>query len=309
MANELAVMKNVDDMLPTTEVLQKMKVLADYYVSAGLLPPGYKTGADLMVVAIRGRELGVSLGQAVAGMFPMQGRIGYMGGFLLSMVTNRLPNADIRIKESTKEKCVLEWVRYKESDEYQTEEYSMDEVEACNYHRNPVKDSATGQQKVDSTGHPIWKEKGPWGDRKNMLYWRCVGRVINRHFSDVFGSQVYQYDELQDMETVDVPPQAKAAVSVPYETEKNKPAVESIEEAVIVPKEPVVTTILTEEQKPKMTQNMIDVLVSQFEKDIYATKNKREIDEIFEKFKKTGVSGTVLTNCFKIFKARKEEIK
>ena len=61
----LAVIQEVDSMLPGVESLKQMKVVADYMVLAKMLPPGYKDGNDLMVVALRGREMGVPLGQAI----------------------------------------------------------------------------------------------------------------------------------------------------------------------------------------------------------------------------------------------------
>src|SRR5665213_1558285 len=327
MNNELAIVESVDQLMPSAEVLVKIKSICDVYVSTGALPPGYKNGADLMVVALRGRELGVSLGQAIQGMFPMKGRLGYMGGFLLSVVKTKLPSAEIRIKESSKEKCVLEFRRAKE-DEYQTEEFSMQEVESCNYNKNPVKDKTTGYQKTDASGHAIWELKGPWGDPKNMLYWRCVSRTVNRHFPDVFGSQVYTADELSDADAIDVPfsPATRAVSSVPYETEKKEPvlkvvdplppAVTEIEEAVIVskqedhqPKPPQEPATVEPVASSKMNQKTIDLLVSQFEKDIYQAKDKRSVDDVFDTFKKTGVPGKVLTNCFNIKNQRKEELK
>lgn len=327
MDNSLAI-KNVDEMMPTVEVLQKLKMVCDYYVAAKLLPPGYKDGSDLMVIGIRARELGVSLGQAVGGMFPMKGRIGYMGGFLSSLVAKNLPNSDIRIKTSTKEVCVLEWRKSKD-EEYQTEEFSMEEVIACNYHQSPIYGS-DGNQKTDSSGHLLWKPKGPWGDTKNMLYWRCLTRVINRHFSTVFGSAVYTADEIQDMDAIDVPATNKAStasesiykpiekppVTILKVVDPLPPTVTEIEEAVIVSKQ--------EDQQPeppqepagiepvassKMNQKTIDLLVSQFEKDIYQAKDKRSVDDVFDTFKKTGVPGKVLTNCFNIKNQRKAELK
>ena len=324
----LAQIQQVDSLLPTVEVLKQMKVVADYMVSAKMLPPGYKGGEDLMVIGLRGRELGVSIGQAVQGMFPMQGRIGYMGGFLSSMVKNRLPYSDIRIKESTKEKCVLEWRRTKE-EEYQTEEYSMEEVIACHYNMNPVKDSSTGYQKQDASGNLLWKPKAPWGDPKNMLYWRCLTRTINRWFSDVFGSPVYTADEIQDMEVIDIPATAKAAASVPYATvantpEESKPVVTEIVDAELVPSDtagPIVTEepapppeVLNSEPPPpepkgKMSQPMIDALVLQFEKDIQLPGlTKRDIEERFGQLKTCGLPGKVLTSMFHLKVKRLNEL-
>lgn len=325
----LVQVQNVDSLLPSLEVLKNMKVVADYMVSAKMLPPGYKGGEDLMVIGLRGRELGVPLGQAVQGMFPMKGRIGYMGGFLSSMVKNRLPFSDIKIQESTKEKCVLAW-RRNATDEYLTEEYSMEEVTACHYNENPVWDDRTNSQKVDASGHPLWRTKTPWGDPKNMLYWRCLTRTINRWFSDVFGSPVYTADEMQDMDIIDITPAGKAAASVPYVTKANTPeepvtpVVTEIADAEVVTEKPAETLAeivedteahlknpeSSEPEPPKkMTTNMVDAIVTQFEKDIFAAGvTNKFIDEKFEELKKTGIPGKILTKCFNLKKGRIDEI-
>lgn len=309
MGNEIQLIQQVDQMLPSVEVIQGMKRIAEEMVAAKMLPPGYKSGGDLMVVALRGRELGVPLGQAVQGMFPMKGRIGYMGGFLLSIVNSRYPDSRIRIKESTKERCVLEWKKFKD-DEFQTEEFSMEEVSACNYDKTAVWDDAAGRQKTDASGNPIWKIKTTWGDTKNMLYWRCVSRLINRWFSEVFGSQVYQLDELQDIDRPEMPPETKAATGAPYSTQANTPEpvspvvteITEVQAEVLPPKTPI------EEEKPRMNQKMVDALVHQFEVDVMKVQTKKEVDALFEAFKINKVPGAVLTNMFKIKNQRKAEL-
>jgi hypothetical protein len=306
--NSLAVIQEVDQLLPNVETLKQMRTVADYMVNAKMLPPGYTDGNDLMVIALRGREMGVPLGQAIQGMFPMKGRIGYMGGFLLSRVRQILPESYIRVKENTKTKCVLECKRDR-NHEPELVEFTMEEAIACNYHQN-----------WDS-GTKSWKPKQTWKDSANMLYWRCVSRAINRVFSDVFGAPVYQFDELVDTEAIDVTPQEQAARGVPYATAASEPVpAAKIEDAEIVPpaqevpppdqppsNPPEQSSVPTEEKKEgKMNQAMIDLLVKQFEDGLAACKTKKEVELLFEDFKKTGVGGKVLTSAFHSVRAKKE---
>ncbi|MDE2099484.1 MAG: hypothetical protein KGL39_19690 [Patescibacteria group bacterium] len=335
-SNALSTIQQVDQLLPTVDTLKNMKQVADWMVNAKMLPPGYKDGSDLMVIALRGREMGVPMGQAIQGMFPMKGRIGYMGGFLLSRVRQILPYSDIRIKTSTKEICVLECRRDKDSEAVEVE-FSMEEVRACHYNQNWDADKKE------------WKDKQTWKDPKNMLYWRCVSRAVNRLFSDVFGAPVYQYDELADTDVIDIDPKAKAAEGVPYEagTEKNE-AVSCDEckarfinkdvlarhvetshkkqepvEAEVIPSDtagPIVEPPKESEEaphkdtiddsKPKMNQQMVDTLIVQLEKDLWGMncKTKKDVEEVFENFKKTGAPGKALTTGFKLKVKRLQEI-
>lgn len=184
----LSFVKQADELLPPQAVLEVYKAQADYMVKAGLLPPGYRNGSDVLVVALRGREMGVPFWRSINGMFPMRGRIGFMGTFALGMVSERMPDAEISVVESTAEKCILHVHRPNWSkDRFEDVEVTHQEAHAAHWDENWDKDLKK------------FAPKATWADRRNMLYWRAVTRAINRYFEDVLGGACYTADEIADI--------------------------------------------------------------------------------------------------------------
>jgi len=143
-------------------------------------------------------------------------------------------------------------------------------------------------------------------------------------------SEAYSVDDARIVdEGVVLTKAGEKVVSVPYATQNNTPetpveppapVVTEIEEATLV-QDPLVTeqranveaappvAVETDTKPAKMTTNMVDAIVTQFEKDIFAPGvTKKFIDEKFEELKKAGVPGKVLTNCFNLKKKRIEEL-
>ncbi len=198
MSNDaLAVVQEVDKLIPPDDVLAMYMKQADFMVKAGMLPTGYKTAADVVTVALRAREMGVSFWEATQSIFPVKGRMGYMGGFLLSRIYTRFPEAEIKIKKNDKTICVLD-VRKNKSEEFEIVTVTFEEAHALGW------DMAYD------------KKKQTWADPTNMLYWRAVTRACNRHFSQVFGSPVYTPEELQD---IPEGPTTAPVAQAPYQTE------------------------------------------------------------------------------------------
>lgn len=219
MSNDaLAVVQEVDKLIPPPEILDIYMKQADFMVKAGMLPTGYKSAADVVTVALRAREMGVSFWEATQSIFPVKGRMGYMGGFLLSRIYTRFPEAEIKIKKNDKTVCVLE-VRKNAKEDFETVTVTFEEAHALGW------DMA------------YEKKKQTWADPTNMLYWRAVTRACNRHFSQVFGSPVYTPEELQDIpdETKTPPP-----ATLPYLSlhQVDKPANVEVVEPVVAKPEP-----------------------------------------------------------------------
>ena len=144
-------------------------------------------------------------------------------------------------------------------------------------------------------------------------------------------SEAYSVDDAKIVdEAVVLTKMGEKVASIPYQTasspeEPVAPVVTEIEEAVILqadistpalvepgpsPAEAEVSHPSEHDPKPaKMTQNMVDAIVTQFEKDIFAANvDKKFIDQKFEELKKTGLPWKVLTTCFNLKRKRIEEV-
>lgn len=287
----------VDQLIPPENVLKAYQQQADYMVKAGMLPPGYKSGADAVTVALRAREMGVPFWQAIQGMFPMKGRIGYMGGFLLSRVHSILPEAEILIQKSTAEVCELKWRRNRK-DEYQVEKFDMDTAKKCNYHQ-----SWDSEKKA-------WKPKATWNDTQNMLYWRCVTRTINRYFSDVFGSPVYTGDELTDIDA-DYTGPVTSKVEAPYATVGNTPPVDAEIVTHAEETKPVEAAAPAEEPPVSPADPPSDKSdLQKFAEEIKDVKDRAEINLIYDAFKTDHPKDqTLWSEAFVIKRKRTQELQ
>ncbi len=310
----LALVKGVDDLIPPKNVLEAYKTQADYMQANGFLPEGYRNGVDALNVALRGREMGVPFWQAIQGMFPMKGRVGYMGGFLLARVKAFYPESEVLIEESTPTICKLK-ARKNKVDDYFLEEFTFSEADQMNYNKNWDKEAKA------------WKLKPTWKVPTNMLYWRCVTRMINRHFSEVFGAPVYQRDELEDSEGETWTTTGKPS-EVPYETqtpttpsESKSASSESIEDAVIVEssssttaKQPPPPFETEETGSPSSAPATGEKTEQQITDDLIAglkdCETISQVQETWDKFKKNNPGKGVLTaKLFTVMARRKQEVR
>ncbi len=306
MSNDaLAVVQEVDKLIPPDDVLAMYMKQADFMVKAGMLPTGYKTAADVVTVALRAREMGVSFWEATQSIFPVKGRMGYMGGFLLSRIYTRFPEAEIKIKKNDKTICVLD-VRKNKSEEFEIVTVTFEEAHALGW------DMAYD------------KKKQTWADPTNMLYWRAVTRACNRHFSQVFGSPVYTPEELQD---IPEGPTTAPVAQAPYQTEstvevvtpiisKPEPAkkthyatVEVVEVKPFdapVENAPEQPPLVIEEKKEQTSEEKLQEL-RDMTKD---AKTKKEFDDIHVKWcEKHIIDPKTLHEGFKIKKEIKKGLK
>jgi hypothetical protein len=277
MSNELSLVEQTDRLMPSVQTLESLKTQAKALVDAGMLPPGYNTASDALVVALKAREMGVLPMRGWQGMFPMKGRIGYMGTFLLGLLYERCPEAEIITVENNPERCILK-VRRNKSDEHSIVTVTMEEAKASKWDVSWDKNAGA------------FKPKPTWNDKANMLYWRCVTRAFNRHFSHIVGgSTVYTKDEIEDIPEGDtyIPAAAQASASVPYETKKD----------TVPPAEAEVV-------QPALDEN--DKTLADLKDAFDACNTKAEVDALWNTVKTKHVSnGKMLNEGLKMKNARK----
>ncbi len=305
MSNDaLAVVQEVDKLIPPDDVLAMYMKQADFMVKAGMLPTGYKTAADVVTVALRAREMGVSFWEATQSIFPVKGRMGYMGGFLLSRIYTRFPEAEIKIKKNDKTICVLD-VRKNKSEEFEIVTVTFEEAHALGW------DMAYD------------KKKQTWADPTNMLYWRAVSRACNRHFPQVFGSPVYTPEELQD---IPEGPTTAPVAQAPYQTESTveviTPVVPKPEPAKKTPYTTAEVAEVTPVEKPEPSPEQppptpepanemtLEEKLQELKDMTKDAKTKKEFDDIHAKWCEKHITDPkTLNEGFKIKKEIKKGLK
>jgi hypothetical protein len=212
----LTLTEQADHLLPSPEVIDRYKQQASLMIHSGLVPNGISKPEQLIVLMLKGRELGLSPQRALAGIHVINGRAGMGGELMLGLIYERLPKARITIIEQTAKQCIIEATRDIDHEKPQRFSFTSEEASAAKYDQSWDKEKSG------------WKPKATWGDRANMLRWRCISRMARFMFPDILGGVSYTPDELQDMADKPVgqaeSPEAKAAGAVPYATRKSQEA-------------------------------------------------------------------------------------
>ncbi len=166
--------------LLSTHEMDQLTAQANIFFTSGLLEKRYKNVNSVIVAAMYGRELGISFQRAVLDIHVVNGRPGMSANLVLSLIRERMPEADIDIIETTPQKCVIKARRDKDK-EFQEFSFTLEDAKRAGLI-------------VPNGGWANWPE--------DMCFARTVTRMGRRLFSDVLGSYSYTPEEL-DTHTAD----------------------------------------------------------------------------------------------------------
>lgn len=114
MSTDLATANNGVDVAPLTNATSPMKVAEAMFKS------GYfkdvRSMAQSYVKILAGEELGLTPFASMTGLTIIEGRLGFAANLIATLIQEH-PDYDYKVKESTNEKCVIEFVRLKEGEE------------------------------------------------------------------------------------------------------------------------------------------------------------------------------------------------
>jgi len=174
-------------LIPTSETKEIMDSVAYSFWKGGMFP-NCKNAEAIMCVIQLGKEIGINPMQALQGINVIKGKPSIAADMMKSLFLQR--GGTTKIKTKTKEKCIIEFKKGKES---HTETFTMQRAKEYGLLEKGKKDWAS------------WWDK----DSELMLYKRCIAagiRVVDPGAQ--FG--MYSFEEMDDFEEPAIGPnQAK----------------------------------------------------------------------------------------------------
>lgn len=177
--------------------------LAKYIAESGLAPSGMKSPEQILVAILHGLEIGLPPMQAIQKIAVINGRPTIWGDAVIGLLLSR--GFKVREKELIRANTVGEVNGYE-----------------CTVIR-PNGDEITRRfTESDAKTAKLWGKQGPWQQYpKRMLQMRARGLAARDGAADVL-SGLYLYEEAQDIEPVDITPQADEVEQIgvdPHETD------------------------------------------------------------------------------------------
>lgn len=166
-------MKNELALLPKTEDFSMYMQIADMGIKSGLLPAAIKTKEAAMIIALKGRELGLPPMVAFSHINVIQGKPTMSAEIMLAYIYRDYPTAEIVIVEKGPSKCVIKAKRPSEK-EFSTFTWDMERAKKMGL---AVKDN--------------W-QKQP----ETMLFWRSITEMKRAKFPEVLMGIDYAPEEL-----------------------------------------------------------------------------------------------------------------
>lgn len=150
--------------------------MAEILVKSGMLPKELNTSAKVFMIMQQGKELGLEPMQSINNIYIVNGRTGITSNLMVALIERS--GGSINIKDWTKEKCVIEFMR--DEKVLGVSEYTMDEAKEAGL-------LMTASGKIPTN----WK-KYP----KEMLKARAVARGSRIYFASAIQG-MYAVEELE----------------------------------------------------------------------------------------------------------------
>ena len=150
-------------------------------IRAGMFPQKFKTAEEAFMVALYGREIGLSTQRAWKQIHLIKGQPALEVHLQVAMVRQAIPGLIWKIKEHTDKICVIEHGRSR--DDLNETTFTWAEAEAA------------GLTKPYRSGEPSNYVK----DGKSMMYARCAGRAVRWFYPETqSGGLLHNVEEMRD---------------------------------------------------------------------------------------------------------------
>lgn len=166
-------MKNELALLPKTEDFTMYMQIAEMGIKSGLLPAAIKTKEAAMIIALKGRELGLPPMVAFSHINVIQGKPTMSAEIMLAYIYRDYPSAEIVIVEKGATKCVIKAKRPNEK-EFSTFTWDMERA-----------------RKMGLAEKDNWKKQP-----ETMLFWRSITEMKRAKFPEVLMGIDYTPEEL-----------------------------------------------------------------------------------------------------------------
>lgn len=115
-------------LLPTKGEYQVLNEISEKFIKTGFLPVSIKTPQQALLIAMKGRELGIPPLQALSQIHVIQGKPTISAELMLALIYRNFPEAIITFKKTDNEACIIEAKRTKDQ-EKQTFTFTIKDAE------------------------------------------------------------------------------------------------------------------------------------------------------------------------------------
>lgn len=162
-------------LMPTQNEWDQIKEIANVAVKSGLLPSAIRTPEAAAIIALKGRELGLSPMVAFSHINVIQGKPTMSAEIMLAYIYKEHPTAEIVIVERTTTKCVIKARRPNEKD-LTPFTWDMDRAK---------------RMQLDQKDN--WKKQP-----ETMLFWRTITEMKRSKFPEVLMGVDYSPEEIEE---------------------------------------------------------------------------------------------------------------
>lgn len=239
---------------PTTQELQVLRTLAQEAVSSGLLPSTIKNDKQALIIALKGREMGIPMMAAWSDIYVVNGKPTCAATLMHAQILRLVPGAKIHIVKTNRDICIIRASRPGSEET----EFTYDTEDA----------RLAGLLEKDN-----WK-KHPRGMRRS----RCVSEMARSMFPDALMGVQYTPEEInadlpvnEDGEVIDITPPNKGNSTPPPQIESTKPPMDAERFARLGKcRAPVLIGPIKKDQMLEQTprQDMEKVMVNFKDKDL-----------------------------------------
>jgi len=162
----------INEVMPSHAVWQGMKQQAGDMIKSGFLPASIKTPEQVLVIALKGRELGLPTMYALAHIHVIQGKPAQSSESMLARILSQCPGTIIHYEVMDADRCVMQVT--KPAHKAQSFSFTMDDAK-----RAGLLTKTTWQQ------YP-----------KSMLRARCISDMARALFPEALGGISHTPEEL-----------------------------------------------------------------------------------------------------------------
>ena len=207
MTKEISVRNQSPNMpwIPSQDEWNLLKNQAQSFLKSGLLPSNITTPEAVVVIILKGRELGIPPFQALSHINVISGKPSTSSELMRALIFKNLPGSKLKFVETSSECCIIEAAR--PGEEYSRFVYSIEDAKRA-----------------------LLTSKKPWKENPQaMLIARCTSLVARTLFPDAISGLSYTPEELghdvDDEESVVINPNNPNQFTKTYDIEEIKPHV------------------------------------------------------------------------------------
>lgn len=167
-----------NELIPTDQTITALEKISNYALKSKYLPDSIKTVEQAVIIAIKGKELGIPPMQAFSQIAVVNGKPTISAELMLCLVYKNVPNAEINFKQNDDKACEIHARRSKEH-EFNVFKFTIEDATRAGLLQKQV-----------------WKQYPA-----AMLRARCISIMCRALFPDAIAGASYTPEELEPIET------------------------------------------------------------------------------------------------------------